>query len=255
MGAAPDPREAWEQRARRDGDSLRAVLFRNFPGVLNQHLHAWHAEVVLAGLPAQGAVRVLDVGCGWGRLAEVIRAARPQAELVGLDASPHFAALFRERLGQPAVVADLRRLPADLGSFDAVLCVTALMYLAPAELAPCVAALAARLRPGGRLILVENDRSGLGFLTAGGLIGKPARTGTGGRYLEAGEVRAALGGWERRLPATSVCILPLALLGLLAGPAARPALRAAARLDRWTTALALPSLYVAWAAERGAGGC
>ncbi len=266
MSAAPEPLDAWERRAREEGDSLRAVLFRNFPEVLNRHLHAWQVGAVLAGMPARPAPRVLDVGCGWGRLAEAVLAAHPRAELVGLDASPRFAALFRERTGQPAVVADLRRVPPDLGSFDAVICVTALMYLAPGEVAPCVAGLASRLRPGGRLILVENDRSGWGLLTAGGLVAaarsaRAAPPPTGGRVLGGAEMRAALDAaglrscWERRLPATSAGILPLALVGHLAGEVARPVLRLAAWLDRWTAGLPLPSLYVARVAERGAGGC
>lgn len=60
---------------------------------------AW-GMAVLETVPLQGNERVLDAGCGSGRLAEELLARLPDGELVALDASPQMLAQARERLAR-----------------------------------------------------------------------------------------------------------------------------------------------------------
>lgn len=108
--------------------------------------------------PVAGAT-VLDAGCGDGHYARELRA-RGAARVVAVDVSPAMLALAAEAPPDPGIVYhchDAARLPV-LGAFDVVLAAYLLHY-APtvADLAAMAAALAANLRPGGRLVaLVEN---------------------------------------------------------------------------------------------------
>jgi SAM-dependent methyltransferase len=101
-----------------------------------------------------GATTVLDAGCGTGRHAVELIAAR--LEVVGVDLSPEMLAVARARLGDGVrlEVGDLRSL--DLGrTFDAVLCLNGTIgYLVAAdELRAGLARLAAHVADGGVLLI------------------------------------------------------------------------------------------------------
>ena len=77
------------------------------------HPMARWGEAVLARLPLAGAERVLDAGCGSGRVTEQLLARVPAGSVVALDASPRMVEEARSRLGADSrveyVVADLGR--------------------------------------------------------------------------------------------------------------------------------------------------
>jgi SAM-dependent methyltransferase len=113
---------------------------------------AGEAELVEA-LPADVA-RVLDLGCGDGRLAALVLDARPDAtEAVGLDSSPPMLELARERFRDDPRV-EVREhdlvdpLPA-LGPFDVVVSGFAIHHLAHERKRSLFAEVVAALRPGG----------------------------------------------------------------------------------------------------------
>ncbi len=114
-------------------------------------------EAVLDRLPLAGDERVLDAGCGSGRVTELLAERVPRGRIVALDGSPAMVAEARRRLARfgdrvDYLVADLGRpfrLPAG-GLADAILS-TATFHWVPSHTA-LFANLAAVLRPGGRLV-------------------------------------------------------------------------------------------------------
>jgi trans-aconitate 2-methyltransferase len=114
----------------------------------------WGA-VVLDRLPLRGDERVLDAGCGTGRVTELLAERLPDGRTVALDASAAMLAEARLRLARfgdrvEFVEADLGR-PLPLAEpVDAILS-TATFHWVPDHDA-LFANLSAVLRPGGRLV-------------------------------------------------------------------------------------------------------
>ena len=110
---------------------------------------------VLDRLPLDGDERVLDAGCGSGRVTELLAARLPRGRVVALDGSPSMIEAARERLAPfgdrvEFLVADLGE-PLPLGeAVDAILS-TATFHWVPDHDA-LFANLAAVLRPGGWLV-------------------------------------------------------------------------------------------------------
>lgn len=78
------------------------------------------ADLLVGLLPA--GVRVLDVGCGDGRLASRIMDLRPDVEIVGIDV------LVRDRPAVPVRPFDGRTIPEADGAFDVALLVDVLHH-------------------------------------------------------------------------------------------------------------------------------
>ena len=110
---------------------------------------------VLDRLPLVGDERVLDAGCGTGRVTELLAARLPRGRVVALDGSVAMIEAARERLAPYGdrieyVVADLGEpLPIE-GTVDAILS-TATFHWVPDHDA-LFANLAAVIRPGGWLV-------------------------------------------------------------------------------------------------------
>jgi trans-aconitate 2-methyltransferase len=112
-------------------------------------------SAVLDRLSLTGDERVLDAGCGSGRVTELLAARLPRGRVVALDGSPAMIEAARDRLAPfgeriEFVVADLGQpLPIE-GAVDAILS-TATFHWVPDHDA-LFANLAAVLRPGGWLV-------------------------------------------------------------------------------------------------------
>lgn len=103
--------------------------------------------------------RVLDAGCGDGLL--VCTAASRGASVTGVDADPAMVAAAQARADRAGVKADfmdgrIERLPFADGSFDAVVAVTVLCFVA--DTGGAVREMARVLRPGGQVVLGELGR-------------------------------------------------------------------------------------------------
>ena len=110
-------------------------------------------DAVVAAAPR----RVLEVGCGWGELAEWIES-ETGAEIVAIDLSPRMVDLAVER-GVDARVADVQELPFADGEFDLV--VAAWMLYHVPDLERGLAEIARVLRAGGTFVAATNSRSHL----------------------------------------------------------------------------------------------
>jgi SAM-dependent methyltransferase len=113
--------------------------------------YRYHAEAL--GRYLDGAGRVLDAGCGKGRLPLYWRRWAPAGaapRFLGLDRSPRRLALARGRGYSGLVRGDLsRRLPVADGSLDALVCEQVLEHLSDAEVATVLAEARRVLRAGG----------------------------------------------------------------------------------------------------------
>ena len=97
--------------------------------------------------------RVLDAGCGTGRLAGALH--RRGHTVVGVDADPELiAAAEVDNPGPSYVVADLSALSLDEAPFDLVVCAgNVMVFLAPDSERAVLERLRAHTRPGGRLVI------------------------------------------------------------------------------------------------------
>jgi tRNA (cmo5U34)-methyltransferase len=118
--------------------------------------------IVLELLPAH-VRRILDLGCGDGRLLALAKSAQPQAYGVALDFSPTMLAAARARFAkEPAVTVvehDLSNPLPDLGDFDVVLSSFAIHHLNDARKFALYGEVYARLEPGGIFCNLEHVSS------------------------------------------------------------------------------------------------
>lgn len=154
-----DVRASWEQRAAEFGPSLSGVLLRNLSEEANRAIGDWTANIVRdAFLPQLGnGASVLDLGCGYGRLSQVIAAERPDLRLTGQDIALGYC---RQYLApeRSCVVADVARIPFADASFDGVLSVACLMYVPRDAMLDALRGIEARLRPGGVALILDPGR-------------------------------------------------------------------------------------------------
>ena len=146
--------EWWDPR----GSS--AMLHRLNPvrlGFVREAIDAhWGGDA--AGLKPLTAKRALDVGCGAGLLCEPL--ARLGAAVTGVDAAAENIAAAREHAAGAGLAIDYRAgelASLALGRFDLVSCMEVLEHVA--DKPAFIAALAARLAPGGLLILSTPNRT------------------------------------------------------------------------------------------------
>lgn len=113
---------------------------------------AGEAELIEA-LPAS-VTRVLDLGCGDGRLTALVLGERPDvAEAIGVDNSPPMLTLARDRFVDDARVGiiehDLTEALPALGRFDVVVSGFAIHHLAHERKQSLFGEIASLLEPGG----------------------------------------------------------------------------------------------------------
>ena len=140
-----DPAQVREQYATEDGLLARASIYGG-EGVDAR-------DIVLEELRRARPARLLEVGCGWGELAERM-AAELDCEVVSIDQSERMVELATER-GVDARVADVQALPFGDAEFDAV--VAAWMLYHVPDLDRALAECNRVLRSDGTFVAVTNS--------------------------------------------------------------------------------------------------
>lgn len=107
--------------------------------------------------------RILDVACGTGSVLAMFAQALPGASLYGVDLSPHYLALARQRLGASvpvSLVAEAAEaMPFSDGFFDAAVNVY-LMHELPSDVRSKVFQEIARvLKPGATFVLADSEQA------------------------------------------------------------------------------------------------
>jgi trans-aconitate 2-methyltransferase len=114
------------------------------------------AEEQLGLLTLEGAERILDVGCGDGRITAAIAARAPRGAVLGVDPSRDMVAFASSHFGPPAQanlrfeVADVCHLPYR-EEFDLVVSFNALHWVP--EQGAALASIRAALKPEGQALL------------------------------------------------------------------------------------------------------
>lgn len=120
----------------------------------------WRSAMIELLAPRPGET-IIDVGCGTGSFAVMLKAAAPGVRIIGID--PDEEALAIARAKGDAAGADIhceRGFARDIGSRSADAVVSSLMFhqVPMAEKRAGLGAMHAALRPGGRLVIADYGR-------------------------------------------------------------------------------------------------
>ena len=143
-------------------DTQVEVLFKGTANAMRRQALPPLAEA-FANLD-QRKLRLIDIGCGTGRLLDFVKQVWPRLPVLGLDLSDAYIRHARGQLKRwsnvDLVIANAEAIPTKDNSCDAVTSVFMLHEL-PTQVRRTVIGEAARvLKPGGRLILVDSLQLG-----------------------------------------------------------------------------------------------
>ncbi len=166
---------------------------------------------------------VLDIGCGDGDLA--LELARRGARVSGVDASAAMIGAARRKAREEGVTiafqtAEAKVLPFPDRSFDRVVAMTVLCFVADAE--PVFREIARVLRPGGRLVIGELNKWSVWAAE------RRVRAWLGSRLWRRGRFRTPR---ELRALASAAGLLPGEVFGAVYYPRSTWAARRMSRLD------------------------
>jgi tRNA (cmo5U34)-methyltransferase len=114
-------------------------------------------EEEIAVATGTGANSVLELGTGTGETAWRVLDRHPDAQLIGIDASPGMVKVARESLPADRVTLHVGRLedPLPEGPFDLVVSCLAVHHLEGPSKADLFRRIAANLAPAGRFVLAD----------------------------------------------------------------------------------------------------
>jgi ubiquinone/menaquinone biosynthesis C-methylase UbiE len=129
------------------------LLFRGTADVMRRQI----IPPITRFLRAQQATRLLDVGCGTGRTLHQIARAHPSLRLWGVDLSPAYVKVARERARDATIaIENGEALPFADGAFDIVTSVYLFHELPRNARRNVVREMKRVLRPGGLLVIEDS---------------------------------------------------------------------------------------------------
>ncbi len=130
----------------------------HFPSTIDPRIQ--HVQVLLRFFGDLTDKRVLDVGCGKGRFARVLRGLYPGAEIRGLDISEQMLRFVPA--GIHTTVGSMTELPFASSTFDAVYATESLEHAV--EIDRAVSEMCRVLKPGGKLAIIDKNAEHWGKL-------------------------------------------------------------------------------------------
>lgn len=130
----------------------------HFPSTIDPRI--FHVKLILEHLGDLAGKRVLDVGCGKGRFARIIKERHSQAEVWGLDISSEMLRFVPEGIHTRA--GSMTGLPFEDGWFDAAYATESLEHAV--EIEQAVSEMCRVVKPGGRLAIIDKNAEQFGRL-------------------------------------------------------------------------------------------
>ena len=130
----------------------------HFPSTIDPRIY--HVKVIREHLGDLDGKRVLDVGCGKGRFARVLREQAPTAEFWGLDISEEMLRFVPEGIHTRA--GSMTELPFDDGFFDGAYATESLEHAVEIERA--VSEICRVVKAGGRIAIIDKNAAQWGRL-------------------------------------------------------------------------------------------
>jgi SAM-dependent methyltransferase len=139
-------------------DSILTDYEAHYFDVTSMHYrHQFFYEWLLKGIDLDGA-NVADLACGSGQNSLLLRQRFPSCKTIGYDISSSACQAYTRNTGQPAVQIDLTRPARDLQQHDAAIIIGGIHHCI-ADLPATLGNVAAMLKPGGWLFMMEPNKS------------------------------------------------------------------------------------------------
>jgi ubiquinone/menaquinone biosynthesis C-methylase UbiE len=156
-GRAPALTPELEQRIRASFDEA-ASDEEHFPSSIDPRIY--HVRLVLEEIGDVNGKRVLDVGCGKGRFARIVKDENPRAAVIAADLSPAMLGYASPDLERCA--ASMNSLPFADATFAAAYATESLEHAVDIERA--VAEICRVVSPGGAIVIIDKNAEHWGKL-------------------------------------------------------------------------------------------
>jgi ubiquinone/menaquinone biosynthesis C-methylase UbiE len=130
----------------------------HFPSTIDPRIY--HVQLILEYLGGLSNRRVIDVGCGKGRFARIVKERHPTATVVAFDLAE--AMLRRVPAEVSACSGTMTALPFASEAFDGAYATESLEHAVDIEAA--VAELCRVVKPGGRIVIIDKNAEHWGRL-------------------------------------------------------------------------------------------